>query len=127
MTANCGPVSKAQGDYITKALETACRRVGVDNVLIDLKIESIENELPGAQPCATHNNSASPPSDSADDDTELEPAKFKVGDTANLKCGGPSMTVIGFSDRGVETCWFNDEKNIRGAHFPAEALVGVPF
>jgi uncharacterized protein YodC (DUF2158 family) len=61
------------------------------------------------------------------------PQEFKVGDTVQLKSGGPNMTVTklpdpeGFGELGdgeVNCMWFAGAKRERGS-FPPEALVPV--
>jgi uncharacterized protein YodC (DUF2158 family) len=54
-------------------------------------------------------------------------AEFKVGDTVELKSGGPVMTVTGINDSGSLRCaWFApDNSQARVQDFPAAALKPV--
>jgi uncharacterized protein YodC (DUF2158 family) len=50
---------------------------------------------------------------------------FKIGDIAQLKSGGPKMTVTNIPDSDkhiVHTSWFAGSKKESGA-FPVEALI----
>jgi len=50
--------------------------------------------------------------------------QFKVGDSVQLKSGGPEMTVTGISEIGrlsYHTKWFSGKK-LEAGQFPAEAL-----
>jgi uncharacterized protein YodC (DUF2158 family) len=53
-------------------------------------------------------------------------SRFKVGDTVQLKSGGPKMTVtdVGGADTHVGTVWFAGAKRER-ANFPVDALKAV--
>ena len=52
-------------------------------------------------------------------------AKFKVGDTVQLKSGGPEMTVErAFDDHDYRCQWFAGKKLEAGV-FPEESLVPV--
>ena len=57
--------------------------------------------------------------------------KFKVGDTVQLKSGGPIMTVSGFFETDgprVKCTWFEDkldQRVLQEASFPAEALEAI--
>jgi uncharacterized protein YodC (DUF2158 family) len=48
---------------------------------------------------------------------------FKIGDTAQLKSGGPVMTVTGFGEvKGFVICsWFN-ALELKQGRFPPESL-----
>jgi uncharacterized protein YodC (DUF2158 family) len=54
--------------------------------------------------------------------------KFKIGDTVQLKSGGPIMTVSGLTDdaaknSGVNTTWFANGKECNGSFL--EAILDV--
>lgn len=56
---------------------------------------------------------------------EEKTSKFKVGDTVQLKSGGPCMTVVNIS-AGVAVyircMWFDDYSKASAQDFPEEAL-----
>jgi uncharacterized protein YodC (DUF2158 family) len=61
-------------------------------------------------------------------------AQFKIGDTVQLKSGGPPMTVTGYGkdEEGnprVTCTWFDHEQNAKTGVFPIEAVQEgiVPF
>lgn len=49
--------------------------------------------------------------------------KFKIGDTVQLKSGGPKMTVtvVDVSDKGIHTTWFAGSKKESG-YFPYNTI-----
>jgi uncharacterized protein YodC (DUF2158 family) len=49
--------------------------------------------------------------------------QFKVGDTVQLKSGGPIMTIIEVLSEGWVTCRWYDGKQYKTENFPSEALV----
>jgi uncharacterized protein YodC (DUF2158 family) len=49
-------------------------------------------------------------------------AKFKVGDTVQLKSGGPAMTVAEVAGGHYWTSWFAGAKLEKG-RFPEDALI----
>lgn len=47
---------------------------------------------------------------------------FNVGDTVQLKSGGPVMTVVSVNENNMCRCsWFKDEE-VKESAFPADAL-----
>ena len=54
---------------------------------------------------------------------------FKVGDTVQLKSGGPRMTVVNIGTHGgkpgVQCNWF-EKTEVKGEVFPLEALKESP-
>jgi uncharacterized protein YodC (DUF2158 family) len=57
---------------------------------------------------------------------------YEVGDTVQLKSGGPAMTVVGLQNGKVQCMWFNKEPavttwgrltSVDRDEFPEEALV----
>jgi uncharacterized protein YodC (DUF2158 family) len=54
-------------------------------------------------------------------------AQFNIGDTVQLKSGGPPMTVTGYGkdEEGnprVTCAWFDHEQNAKTGVFPVEAM-----
>jgi uncharacterized protein YodC (DUF2158 family) len=47
---------------------------------------------------------------------------FKTGDGVQLASGGPHMTVIGRTRRGLECCWFDNDHKERRSVFPSATL-----
>lgn len=52
---------------------------------------------------------------------------FNIGDTVQLKSGGPDMTVTWINDdSGMTRCtWRDDSDALQAAEFPAESLLGT--
>jgi uncharacterized protein YodC (DUF2158 family) len=55
--------------------------------------------------------------------TKFEP-KYRVGDTVQLKSGGPTMTVVACDEREVHLKWFI-ENNLHGDIQPINAVKKV--
>jgi uncharacterized protein YodC (DUF2158 family) len=52
----------------------------------------------------------------------METKKFKNGDVVILRSGGPRMTIIGDSKKGVQCCWFDNRQTEHRSTFPSGAL-----
>ena len=53
-------------------------------------------------------------------------ANFSVGDTVQLKSGGPIMTIEGVDEKGVNCVWFVDETTLPlQRYFTLEAVKNV--
>lgn len=51
--------------------------------------------------------------------------EFKIGDTVQLKSGGPIMTIVSYDGKRYFRClWFTgDEDKVREGYFPPDSLV----